>query len=394
MKHYKINVPKVYITAVPYNFRSYYLWLLYGLYELNEQGKIILSFQKMKLEDRLIHKSQRCREKSKRIRRLFNLQEEPIYSYTSYNLQGFIIYNDKKIKFCYDIADSPFLFDIKLLHSVDHYFKAQCPKEISSDGFPLTSSIRIPYHPDVLTYKSKIHASMIGPRCLCYCSIFDYDRMKAAYKMMINDKMPIKDGILMCYFGNACGPIPIPTHNTPDYNSESEIMGYFKEKISHPNEKRAILAHIISEKGKDYDARIINPGNSDTLDNSLERTDLIIPLNQFCKHISRFQYNLNVSGYRNSIPNRFIESFAVGTAILTDKLHVKWYLPFGKEVIELSEMGYLPISEINWNKVKQDIDNLPPVNDQEVLKAYNSKWAPTTFAEYIVDTVLRQTTDN
>ena len=74
MKHYKINVPKVYITAVPYNFRSYYLWLLYGLYELNEQGKIILSFQKMKLEDRLIHKSQRCREKSKRIRRLFNLQ--------------------------------------------------------------------------------------------------------------------------------------------------------------------------------------------------------------------------------------------------------------------------------------------------------------------------------
>lgn len=108
MKHHKINIPKVYITTVPYNFRSYYLWLLYGLYELNEQGKIILSFQKMKLEDRLIHKSQRFREKSQRIRQFFNLQEEPIYSYTSYNLQGFIIYNDKKIKFCYDIADSPF----------------------------------------------------------------------------------------------------------------------------------------------------------------------------------------------------------------------------------------------------------------------------------------------
>ena len=46
MKHHKINIPKVYITTVPYNFRSYYLWLLYGLYELNEQGKIILSFQK------------------------------------------------------------------------------------------------------------------------------------------------------------------------------------------------------------------------------------------------------------------------------------------------------------------------------------------------------------
>ena len=41
MKHHKINIPKVYITTVPYNFRSYYLWLLYGLYELNEQGKLI-----------------------------------------------------------------------------------------------------------------------------------------------------------------------------------------------------------------------------------------------------------------------------------------------------------------------------------------------------------------
>ena len=28
MKHHKINIPKVYITTVPYNFRSYYLWLL------------------------------------------------------------------------------------------------------------------------------------------------------------------------------------------------------------------------------------------------------------------------------------------------------------------------------------------------------------------------------
>ena len=65
MKHHKINIPKVYITTVPYNFRSYYLWLLYGLYELNEQGKIILSFQKMKLEDRLIHKSQRFREENR-----------------------------------------------------------------------------------------------------------------------------------------------------------------------------------------------------------------------------------------------------------------------------------------------------------------------------------------
>ena len=57
-------------------------------------------------------------------------------------------------------------------------------------------------------------------------------------------------------------------------------------------------------------------------------------------------------------------------------------------------MGYLAISEVNWNKAKQDIDNLPPVNDQEVRNAYNSKWAPNVFAKYIIDTMLSQTTDN
>ena len=383
-----INVPKVYITSIPYNFRSYYLWLLFGLYELNKRGEIKLSFRKMTFEDRLIHKSESFREHDKKFRHFFNLQEEPAYSYSSYCLQGFVIYNHRKIKFCYDIADSPFSFDINLLHSVDYYFKAQCPKEISSNGFPLTSKVFIPYHPDVLTYQSKIHASMIGPRCLCNCSIFKYERMKAAYQIMINDKSSVKDGILMCYFGNARGPIPVIPHDIPDYNSESEIMGYFKEKINHPNEKRAIIAQMISEKGKGYDARIINPGNSDTLNNSLERKDLTIPLNEFCKHISRFQYNLNISGYRNSIPNRFIESFAVGTAILTDKLHIKWYLPFDEEVIESTEMGYLPISEVNWDKVKQDISTLPPVNEQQVLNAYNKKWAPTAFAKYIIHTLI------
>lgn len=45
MKHHKINIPKVYITTVPYNFRSYYLWLLYGL--MNERtGENYIKFPK------------------------------------------------------------------------------------------------------------------------------------------------------------------------------------------------------------------------------------------------------------------------------------------------------------------------------------------------------------
>lgn len=51
--------------------------------------------------------------------------------------------------------------------------------------------------------------------------------------------------------------------------------------------------------------------------------------------------NLNISGYRMSVPNCFIESFMVGTAIMTDELFVKWYKPFDKEVFETIGMSYL-----------------------------------------------------
>ncbi len=76
---------------------------------------------------------------------------------------------------------------------------------------------------------------------------------------------------------------------------------------------------------------------------SKRNTELIIPLDKFGLHVGKFQYNLNISGYRLSMTNRFIESFMDGTAVLTDKLYVKWYKPFTSEVIKTVEMGYLPL---------------------------------------------------
>ena len=137
--------------------------------------------------------------------------------------------------------------------------------------------------------------------------------------------------------------------------------------------------------GAEYDARLINSG-------AIEKPQIdakqIISIDKFCAHISNFQYNYNVSGIRLSIPNRFMESFIVGTAIITDKLAVKWYLPFEDEVVETVEMGYLPLNQVDWNRVKEDLVNLPDISKERVLAQYERKWAPTPVARYLVTTVL------
>ena len=159
---------------------------------------------------------------------------------------------------------------------------------------------------------------------------------------------------------------------------------YFKNEISHPNEKRAKAADIIS-KIDNCDARVISSRNAESA--IVENTDLIVPLSEFCKHVARFKWNLNISGYRMSIPNRFIESFMVGTGIITDKLAVKWYRSFEQEVVETSPMGYLPMDKVDWKQFKKDLEDLPQINPNQVLESFERKWSPKAVAQYIIDTV-------
>ena len=59
--------------------------------------------------------------------------------------------------------------------------------------------------------------------------------------------------------------------------------------------------------------------------------------------------------YCKSIPNRFIESFIIGTGIVTEKLSVEWYKPLDKvEIFETVEMGNLPMKDVEWDKFKED----------------------------------------
>ena len=389
-------MPKVVITS---GYRwSYFQWFLLGFYELKKQGKISLefrlplgSFMLTKLSSPLAIRI---------VNRVIRLWEED-----SYNMDGYIISykNGKKEKrsFSIDSADAPFLFDKEKLYNVDVYFKMQCPIDLEEDGFTLTEGIRIPWcdhkHENVnlkltergsrrkieILPKDKIKPLMVGCRKLS--EGISYKNLKSGYDNYIKDRCKNKNKRIMCYFGNAYGPV-VEKDPIPDYDWEGDIMGYFGRRIAHPNQKRAEAASIIAKMNQ-CDARVISSQNAD-LQGANKNRNLIIPLEQFCKHISQFEWNLNISGYRMSIPNRFVESFIVGTGIVTDKLAVKWYKPFDEEVFETVPMGYLPMEEVDWKKFQVDLEKLPEINSDEVVSEFERKWAPIKAAEYIIDTVL------
>lgn len=378
---------------------SYYEWFLLGFYKLQDHGEISLKFKtpffsrlltypNIKFGYRVLNRLQRTLEKD------------------TYNMTGYVKFEDGiKKSFTVDSSDAPYMFNENLLKEADAYFKIQYPCEMDREAFRLASDIEIPWvdskHTDstgkVLTsrgerkviknltqYKQKIYPLMLGPRKLSVG--LSKQALMKGYNKYISDKKTNKTQKMMCYFGNALGPKP-ENVDKPDYLWEGDVLGYFKDRISHPNEKRAIVADYIA--GLDNsDARVISRTYADSgLD---KNEDLIIPLSEFCAHVAKFQYNFNVSGYCKSIPNRFIESFMVGTAIMTDKLCVKWYLPFDPcEVVETVEMGYLPMKDVDWGTFTSDLKSLPETDPDSIIESFNNKWAPEVVAKYMLDTIRK-----
>jgi len=388
------DIPQLIITRYP--FWNYFQWFLLGFYKLEKEGEIKLSFQTPFFTrlSRIIPNNTRVGKACKLLHQKTEKQ--------SYTLEGYYVLGNQKKRFCIDCADSPFLLDSDLLDKVAVYFKMQCPSAIDYNGFPLTDSLLIPYcdhkntNPDtgakterkliegLEQKKHKIKPLMVGPRRLSWSNSFR--SLNKAYNNYLKSSRLEQTKKLMCYFGNALGPKAVNSTEIKDFNKESFLMAYFGDKINHPNEKRAKVADIIESLGEGYDARIINRNYADSGKKG-HREDLVVPLELFCDHIAQFQYNMNISGYRLSIPNRFIESFMSGTAIVTDRLAVKWYLPFEEEVIETEEMGYLPDNEVNWVQIETDLRSLPPVDKNKVLDAFYRKWSPEKVAHYILNTL-------
>ena len=385
----KKEVPTIVITEISERW-TYFQYFLLALYTLEQMGKINLKFK----TDLAFNLSRRLPCSNLYIRIIDKIKK--IVSKPGYNMRGYISIGKKRKNFCIDTADTPYIFDINDLSNVNCYFKIQCPKELKKEGFYLTDSVCIPYQShqinkkgervfisNINTYAHKIKPLMVGFRRLSVMNSYKY--LKEGFENYgLSHSIPPKYKA-MCYFGNALGPKINNTVSKPNIDKEADIMGYYTE-LQHPNEKRQIIANILSKLGKNYDARIISDGNADS--EAPKKENLIIPIEDFCQHIAKFQYNINVSGYRKSIPNRFVESFIVGTAIFTDKLSIKWYKPFGKEVIETEEMGYKKNDSIDWQKVEKDITSLPDVKKEDVLEEFYSKWAPEPLGNYILKTLL------
>ena len=378
---------------------SYYEWFLLGFYKLQDLGEIQLKFKLPFLSKLLTYPNIKFG-----YRALNHFQRE--FETDTYNMTGYVKFEDGiKKPFTIDSSDAPYMFNENLLKATDAYFKIQYPCEIDHETFHLTPDIEIPWidseHIDstekVLTsrgerkviknltqHKHKIYPLMLGPRNLSVG--LSKQALTKGYKKYLSDRKTSKAQKMMCYFGNALGPKP-ENVDIPDYLWEGDVLGYFKDRISHPNEKRAIVADYIAELDNS-DARVISRAYADSgLD---KNEDLIIPLSEFCAHVAKFQYNFNVSGYCKSIPNRFIESFMVGTAIITDKLCVKWYLPFDPcEVVETVEMGYLPMKDVDWRTFTSDLRSLPETDPDSIIENFNKKWAPEVIAKYMLDTIRK-----
>jgi hypothetical protein len=376
---------RVIIKRVPLKYFYYFQWFILGLYFLSSGDEIKVSLKPTKISERFFLRFYSLYLGLRKYIKWFRKSEKEEYC-----LEGVIRSGGKSINFCYDIADCPYYFNTDLLNRTDLYFKAQCPNEIEIDGFPLTPSIRIPYDEKVFANKEKIRPSMLGPSCRSD-NMYSFRRLRKGFKSIMNHGEK-KDGILMCYFGNSMGPKPTFPEKPDLYNRESDILGFFIDEISHPNEKRAVATKMIVGSGEGFDGRLINDGHFGS-DGKPTNAHLFIPLSEYAAHISKYKYNLNISGNRLSIPNRFIYSFAVGTAILTDKLQVKWYRSFGKEVIETTEMGYLKSDQVDWQSFMRTINKLPDIQPDEVLREFHNKWHPEKFARYVVDTCLERLKD-
>lgn len=385
---------KVVITDLS-NRISYYQWFVYGFMLLEREGKIRLKFKVPVFQRLFLIKELAL------FTRIYNKIERIFHGRTFYTktyLKGYVEYGNEKHTFCLDSDDSPNMFCKDLLKTIDVYFKLQCPKVIEKSGFKL-GHVYVPYFdctfvdsanksrrlcPEVFDFQYKIKPLMIAVRSMG--RTFSFKELDSSYHNLLQARKVKQSGKIMCYFGNAKGPKPTKCGETPDFNQESDIMGYFGNKLNHPNEKRAKVADILKSLGEGYDARIINNGNSDQGEST--NKDLIIPLKDFSKHVAKFQYNVNVSGYRMSIPARFIDSFICGTAIVTDNLAVKWYHSFGDEVYEIGEMGYLPDSEVDYDLIKKKLASLKSVKKEYVIDQYERFWSPKAVANHIIETVL------
>lgn len=377
------TIPKVIINCLPIRNRGYFEWLYTGLQILNEEGKIELLHEGSSW-DLFLRKHPRVYGKlNSRFPDLCKL----IFPVDHFSMFGRVEMKGKSTRFAYDVTDSPFTYALAHLELADVYFKTQCPVSWEETGYPLSNTISVPYHPEVLRQSEKIRPAMsTGP----ITSTFDLKRNLKLLDSYASIKVEEKKLRIFASFGGDRGPVPWSvTDEAPaphNYHNERSIVSFHGESIQHPNEKRAEVVRILRSWGvDDVDARIWNSRDQSIQGDALKWDD-------YLKTVSRSVFNLNVSGFRRSMPFRFLDSFQLGCGILTDTLGTRWYRDFDKEleVIEYGDLGYESQENTDWAVIETrlyeiyDRINLSQNKSADIRKMFHEKWHPGKLAEYFV----------
>lgn len=367
---------------MPPRTQAYYDWLVTGLEILKEQGHIEVEYAGH-VWDKLL----RCHPKSMDIVRRISPDLEDLVSPMDYTcVTGRMEQGGKIMNFAVDIADAPFVFSLALLETVDVYFKYQCPIQFETEGFAINCAVRIPYHPDVFTFQSKIRPGMLGNPLGRSLSLKRNLRVLREWEAATRSPKDIR---IYASFGLDTPP-DARTPRTPlpapyNYQSEPSLQARWGHKIHHPNIKRARIVEMLREMNHEgIDARMWRAKNP-KLQGKYDTPE------QYRQNLGRAMINMNLSGFRRSLPFRFMDTFLTGGLLATDNLAIRWYQPFDAcEVFEMGELGYEPEENVNWEQVKQTLVALyeKTLNFQENAKAvraaYEKKWAPQVFANYFV----------
>lgn len=388
----------VIITKLPIVAFNTYQWLLLGLNELERQGIIKLSYDIPFLNKFILLWT--SNKWISGVARRFIHRTDTLDDFT---LLGKIEKDGFTKSFALDPKDSPNIFNVECLENVDSYFKLQCPIEIKKEGFELAKGVILPWFDlkygtceyegrlfkrvitdKVYKFRDKIKPGMIGPRRLAWSC--KYSVMKKQYDKYLDSQKINSTGKLCAYFRFAQGPKPTENLSIIDPDLEWDIMAAYPQ-LNHPNEKRDLaVKYMVAANDNQIDGRMIYEKNESG--ETIFHPEREVPLPEFCDWIAKYNYNLNISGYRMSIPNRFIESFIAGTGIVTDKLSLKWYLPFDEEVKETVKMGYEPAEKVDWEGFKKDISSLENVSKERIIELYEKKWSPLAFAKYVIKETL------
>lgn len=376
--------PRITIQYMPIRNRGYFEWIYTGLQILHEKGEIEL-LQEGSSWEKFLRKHPRVWGK---FDQKFPELSKLLFPVDHFSMFGRIEQSGKSMRFSYDVTDSPFTYSLAHLELSDLYFKGQCPIEFEEEGYPLSNTVRVPYHPYVLEARDKIRPCMSTG---AITSTFDLKRNLKVLESNASIRVASKKNRIFASFGGDQGPRAWETSDLPpaphNFRNERSIVSLYGEQIQHPNEKRAEIVRILRKWGfDDIDARIWNSKDSTIQGDALAWPD-------YLKTVCASAFNVNVSGFRRSLPFRFLDSFQVGCGIATDTLGVKWYVPFDQEieVVEYGDLGYESMENTDWggieNRLREIYDGIDLSKDSgdELRQMFAKKWHPESLGRYFIN---------